>query len=94
MHTTKISNYEKKEMIPLTDEENKFYEKQKVCYICKKGLNTDDDDNKKYQKVRDHCHYTEKFRGAAHSICNLTKFQSTISKVLFPNSKRNSRSTS
>ena len=58
-------------MIPLTDEENKFYEKQKVCYICKKGFSTDDDDNKKYQKVRDHCHYTEKFRGAAHSICNL-----------------------
>ena len=23
------------------------------------------------QKVRDHCHYTGKYRAAAHSICNL-----------------------
>ena len=26
---------------------------------------------KKYVKVRDHCHYIGKYRGAAHSICNL-----------------------
>ena len=26
---------------------------------------------KLYHKVRDHCNYTEKFRGTAHSICNL-----------------------
>ena len=63
-------------MIPLADEENKSYEKQKVCYIYKKEFNTDDndyddDDNKKYHKARDHFHYTGKFKGAAHNICNL-----------------------
>ena len=59
----------KKEMISLTDKETEFYEKHKVCHIC-----TDYDDKnefKLYRKVRDHCHYTGKFRGAAHSICNL-----------------------
>ena len=58
-------------MIPLTKEENKIHREQKVCYICKKGFSTDDDDNKKYFKVRDHCHFTGKYRGAAHDICNL-----------------------
>ena len=33
-----IVNYENKEMIPLTDEENKSYEKQKVSYIFKKRI--------------------------------------------------------
>ena len=32
----KIINYQKKEIIPLTDTENKSYEKQKECHICKK----------------------------------------------------------
>ena len=68
-HAMRIGNYEKNEMIPLIDEENKFYEEQKVCNICKRGLRIDND--KKHHKVRDHCHYTGKFRGAAHSICNL-----------------------
>ena len=27
--------------------------------------------DKKYRKVRDHCHYTEEYRSASHSICNL-----------------------
>ena len=31
-------------MTPLTDEENEFYEKQKVCHICKKEFNTDEFD--------------------------------------------------
>ena len=39
-HAVKRINYEKKKkkMIPLTDKENKSYEKQKVCHICKKNL--------------------------------------------------------
>ena len=32
--------------------------------------------NLKMQKVRDHCHYTGKYRGAAHSNCNL-KYKTT-----------------
>ena len=66
-HTTKIINYEKKEMIPLKKEEKESLGKWKVCYICKKAYITDDD-NKKYRKVRDHCHYTEKYRGTADDI--------------------------
>ena len=53
-----------------TKREDKKHNKQEVCYICKKGFSTDDS-NKKYNKVRDHCHYSGKYRGAAHDICNL-----------------------
>ena len=61
-------------MIQLTDEETKFYEEQKVCYICEKEFCTDKNDENEFKlkhKVRDHCHYTGKFRGATHNICNL-----------------------
>ena len=73
-HAMKIIDYEKKEMIPLTNEENEYYEMQKNCYICEKRFNTDKNDENAfnlYYKVRDCCHYTGEFREAAHSICNL-----------------------
>ena len=50
-------------MIPLTKEENKIHCEQKICYICKKRSSADDD-NEKHHKVKDHCHYTAKDRGA------------------------------
>ena len=62
-HAMKIINCEKKVMTPLTKEEKEDYNNQKVCYICKKEFIDD--------KVRDHCHYTSKYRGAAHKTCNL-----------------------
>ena len=72
--------------------ENKSYEKQKVCYICKKEFNNDnddddgnDDDNKKYHKVRDNCPYPGKFRGAAHNICNLRYETPKVVTVVFYN---------
>ena len=57
-------------MIPLTIKENKSYRKQKTCYICKKEFRTDNN-YKKYYKVKDHCHYTGKYRGAIHNVRNL-----------------------
>ena len=78
----KIIKHEKKEMIPLTDEEKESYENQEVCYICKKEFCIDEEDKKEFkkmQKVRDHCHYTGKCRGAAHVNCNL-KYK-TIKKI-------------
>ena len=93
-HATKIINYEEKEMIPLTYKEYKSYEKQKVCYICKKGFSTDNVSeialsgtafNKKHHKVRDHCHYTGKFRGGAHSIINLRYKSPKEVQIVFHN---------
>ena len=55
-------------MTPLTKKEEENHNNQKVCYICKKEFDMND---KKNDKVRDHCHYTGKYRGAAHNMCNL-----------------------
>ena len=56
-------------MIPLTNEEKAHCIQKKMLYMQKKI--SADDNNKKYRKVRDQCHYTGKYRGAAHDICNL-----------------------
>ena len=40
---------------------------------------------KLYHKVRDDCHYTRKFRGAAHSICNLRYKKPKEIPVVFHN---------
>ena len=69
----KIISYEEKEMIPLTKEENKIYKQQEASHICKEKfcMDKDDENYTNRKKVKDHCYYTGKFSGAAHSKCNL-----------------------
>ena len=58
-------------MLPLTKEELKSHQDAKVCYIWGKRILKKSAKDKNYRKVRDHCHCTSKYRGAAHNICNL-----------------------
>ena len=58
----------------MSEEEEHLFQQNNSCWICKKLINFHD------EKVRDHCHITSKFRGAAHQNCNLN-FQ-LIKKLL------------
>ena len=60
----KITNKHFNKNLIMTEEEDLF-QKSYSCWICKKLIDNDE------EKVRDHCHITGKFRGAAHKSCNL-----------------------
>ena len=70
-HAKNIMGFEKKKMLPLTKEELKSHQDAKVCYICRERILQKLSKSISYWKVIDHCHYIGKYRGAAHSICNL-----------------------
>lgn len=57
----------KKPMLALSKEENKAFFQTTYCHICKKSFLADGSDI----RVRDHCHITGLYRGAAHRSCNL-----------------------
>ena len=63
----KLINIKQKPMNPLTDQRKESYANAKTCFICEKPFCND----KNAIKVRDHCHYTVKYRSAAHNACNL-----------------------
>ena len=69
-HAENIIDSEKKKMVPLT-KELKSHQDGKVCCICGKRIVKKLSKSINYQKVRDHCHFTGEYRGAAHNICNL-----------------------
>ncbi|XP_073237698.1 uncharacterized protein [Porites lutea] len=61
----------------LSTEEQESFDSAKLCYICNKPLKKD--------RVRDHCHFTGKYRGAAHNECNLKCRKPRVLPVIFHN---------
>ena len=58
-------------------EETAQFNKETKCWICKGELNDD--------KVRDHCHFTGRYRGAAHNKCNLNYNKPNFTPGVFHN---------
>ena len=54
------------------------FEKARVCWICQKEFGES-------KKQRDHCHFTGKYRGAAHVKCNLQFKKPKFTPVIFHN---------
>ncbi|XP_050420213.1 uncharacterized protein LOC126833111 [Adelges cooleyi] len=52
------------DMTPLTPAQQAVHDAATVCYVCREPLTPVD-------KVRDHCHLSGRYRGPAHSACNL-----------------------
>ena len=63
----------------MSEEEEEEFQSSNTCWICEKLIDNDD------EKVRDHCHLTGKFRGAAHRICNINLQLTKKVPVIFHN---------
>ena len=71
-----IANIEPKEMI-FTEEDIKHFNNASDCWICGGELGND--------RVRDHCHFTGRYRGPAHNSCNLKYRKPKNISVFFHN---------
>lgn len=65
---TNVCNFltRNKTMNVLSDEEEKAFKEATTCHICKKKFSIDS-----HIRVKDHCHISGNYRGAAHQSCNL-----------------------
>ena len=66
------------ELMIITAEEQEQFNQASNCWICGKLLNLQD-------RVRDHCHFTGRYRGAACNICNLKYRKPNNISVFFHN---------
>lgn len=71
--------YEDPIELDTTVEDEIFFSLSNECHICGKRYNEND------EPVRDHCHLTGKYRGSAHSACNLNYQVSRSIPVVFHN---------
>ena len=69
--------YRRPKPLRLTNAEQKSFEEANICHICNCELKKD--------KVRDHCHFTGQYRGAAHNKCNLMCKKPKVLPVIFHN---------
>ena len=60
----------------------KLHDSQHECYACGEKF---DDTKISLTKVREHCHYTGKYRGALHNKCNLRLKRTRTIPVFFHN---------
>ena len=69
-----------------TDEDRRDFNNALNCLICKGSPNEDRYAARpKADKARDHCHFTGKYRGAAHYICSLQFEKLKFTPVIFHN---------
>ena len=88
-HTKSIICFEKKKMLPLTEKKIKLQEDERTaCYICGKQFLKKLAKDINHHKVRKHCHYTGKYRGATHSIPNLKFNLPNETSVVFCNGSK------
>ena len=81
----KIINFKKKKKKLLTKEQHELYENSKICCVCKEKFENKCLYDKKYLKVRDHCHCTGEYESAVHSMCNLKYSVPKKIPILFHN---------
>ena len=74
-------------MMKLSPNELKQFNEATKCWICNEEFDDTADEKgyKKNKKVKDHCHYTGRFRGAAHNSCNLNYKKPNFIPVVFHN---------
>jgi len=69
-------------MLPLSLEQEQNHANAQVCHLCKKAFHLLN------PKVRDHCHVSGFYIGAAHSLCNIQRRQKRFLPVLFHNMRK------